>query len=95
MGKGQRSQVAGGGSVSDWGVRQPNDDIERFKARLALASGAGISIEDFLTKIIGEAPDEALVEAVKMRLEQAQESEQAIDIQGYVKDFIAWRESLA
>jgi hypothetical protein len=81
--------------MSDWKVRKPTDDIEKFKVDLAIANGAGISIEKFIEKIIGEKPDKALVEATRLCLSRAQEESEAIDIETWVKEFIAWRENFA
>lgn len=81
--------------MSDWKVRQPNNDDEKNKIDIAIANGAGISIEKFIEQILGEKPDEALVEATQLRLSRAQEDSESIDIESWIKEFIAWRENFA
>ena len=66
-------------------ARGPKDDEERFKALLAVLNGRGRSIADVIEELTGEAPSEETVEAVKNRLQMAQESGEQVDIVAIVK----------
>ena len=61
-------------------ARGPKDDEERFKALLAVLNGRGRSIADVIEELTGETPSEETVEAVKNRLQMAQESGEQVDI---------------
>ena len=61
-------------------ARGPKDDEERCKALLALMQGRGRSIADVIEELTGEAPSEDTVEAVKNRLQMAQDSGEHVDI---------------
>ena len=45
------------------GVREPKDDEELARARLAILNGKGRTIEQVITDIIHERPNRELVEA--------------------------------
>ena len=66
-------------------VRGPKDDEERFKALLALMEGRGRSIADVIEELTGEVPSEDTVEAVKNRLQMAQDSGEHVDILAVVQ----------
>ena len=66
-------------------VRGPKDDEERFKALLALMQGRGRSIADVIEELTGEVPSEDTVEAVKNRLQMAQDSGEHVDILAVVQ----------
>ena len=66
-------------------ARGPKDDEERFKALLALMQGRGRSIADVIEELTGEAPSEDTVEAVKNRLQKAQDSGEHVDILAVVQ----------
>ena len=66
-------------------VRGPKDDEERFKALLAILNGRGRSIAEVVEELTGEAPTEETVQAVKNRLQMAQESGEPVDIVGVVQ----------
>ncbi|MEC8152460.1 MAG: hypothetical protein VX068_07405, partial [Candidatus Thermoplasmatota archaeon] len=61
-------------------ARSPKDDEEHFKALLALLHGRGRSIAEVIEELTGETPSEETVEAVKNRLQMAQESGEQVDI---------------
>ena len=61
-------------------VRAPKDDEEARRARLKVALGGGRSIADVIEELTGETPSEETVEAVKNRLQMAQESGEQVDI---------------
>ena len=66
-------------------ARGPKDDDERFKALLALMQGRGRSIADVIEELTGEVPSEDTVEAVKNRLQMAQDSGEHVDILAVVQ----------
>ena len=66
-------------------ARGPKDDEERFKALLALMQGRGRSIADVIEELAGEVPSEDTVEAVKNRLQMAQDSGEHVDILAVVR----------
>lgn len=66
-------------------ARGPKDDEERFKALLALMQGRGRSIADVIKELTGEVPSEDTVEAVKNRLQMAQDSGEHVDILAVVQ----------
>ena len=66
-------------------ARGPKDDEERFKALLALMQGRGRSIADVIGELTGEVPSEDTVEAVKNRLQMAQDSGEHVDILAVVQ----------
>jgi hypothetical protein len=81
--------------LRDWIARQPEDEDERNKIRMAIAMGAGISVAEFLNRLLGHEPDASLVESVTMKLEQAKDDEEPIDIEAYVKQLTDWQSKLA
>ena len=66
-------------------ARGPKDDEERFKALLALMHGRGRSIADVIEELTGEVPSEDTVEAVKNRLQMAQDSGEHVNILAVVQ----------
>ena len=66
-------------------ARGPKDDEERFRALLALMQGRGRSIADVIEELTGEVPSEDTVEAVKNRLQMAQDSGEHVDILAVVQ----------
>ena len=66
-------------------ARGPKDAEERFKALLALMQGRGRSIADVIEELTGEVPSEDTVEAVKNRLQMAQDSGEHVDILAVVQ----------
>ncbi len=65
-------------------IRAPKDEDERRKAHLAVALGIGGNLEEVVGEIIGEIPDEALLLAIKNRIQFAQEAEETIDFTALV-----------
>ena len=66
-------------------VRGPKDHEERFKALLAILNGRGRSIAEVVEELTGETPSEETVQAVKNRLQMAEESGEPVDIAGVVQ----------
>ena len=81
--------------MRDWIARQPEDEDERNKIRMAIAMGAGISVAEFLNRLLGHEPDASLVETVTMKLEQVKDDEEPVDIEAYVKQLTDWQSKLA
>ena len=69
-------------------IRAPKDEDERRKAHLAVALGMGRSLDDVVGEIIGEIPDEALLMAIKNRIQFAQEAEETLDFTALVEGII-------
>ena len=69
-------------------IRAPKDEDERRKAHLAVALGMGRSLDDVVGEIIGEIPDEALLMAIKNRIQFAQEAQETIDFTALVQGII-------
>ena len=66
-------------------ARGPKDEDEHFKALLAILNGRGRSIAEVIEELTGETPSDETVEAVKNRLQMAQESGVDVDIVAIVK----------
>ncbi len=66
-------------------ARGPKDEDEHFKALLAILNGRGRSIAEVIEELTGETPSEETVEAVKNRLQMAQESGEDVDIVAIVR----------
>ncbi|MFL2949041.1 MAG: hypothetical protein ACJZ40_01480 [Candidatus Poseidoniaceae archaeon] len=60
-------------------IRGPKDEDEFRKARLAVAMGMGRTLEDVVGELLGYAPDEAFIDAVRNRIKYAQECEEEFD----------------
>jgi len=74
-------------------ARAPKDDEEHWKALLAVALGRGRSIADVIQQLTGEAPSEETVDAVRNRLEFAQENGESVDILDVVRAVTAMQEA--
>lgn len=70
-------------------VRNPKDEDERQKARIAVARGMGKSLAEAVEELLGEEPEEAFLEAVKNRIKFAQETEEVIDFKVLIDRMIA------
>lgn len=75
-------------------VRTPHDDEERERIERAIASGAGISLTDFIHAITGEAADEELVDALRVAIDahQLAPDDEPLDIEQVVRNLIRWRQ---
>ena len=74
-------------------ARAPKDEEEHWKALLAVALGRGRSIADVIQHLTEEVPSEETVEAVRNRLEFAQENGEAVDILGVVRAVTAMQDA--
>jgi thymidine phosphorylase len=70
-------------------VRNPKDEDEEQKARLAIALGRGKTIEEFIRFISDEEVDEQLIDAIKNRLRFASESGEEIDVHALITGMLA------
>mgnify|MGYP004324137841 FL=1 len=86
MGRLVREEYWSWGGERMSGVRKPKDEAEKRRARIAIAQGKGTLIEDFIAKILGEAPDQEFIQAVKNRIELAGEQEESLDIVALINE---------
>ena len=70
-------------------VRNPKDDEEELKARLAIAMGKGKTIKEFIQFVSDEEIDDELVEAIKNRIKFASESDETIDVHELITGMLA------
>jgi divalent metal cation (Fe/Co/Zn/Cd) transporter len=70
-------------------VRNPKDDEEELKARLAIAMGKGKTIKEFIQFITDDEIDDELVEAIKNRIKFASESDEVIDVHELITGMLA------
>ena len=66
-------------------ARRPKDEEEFVKALLAIEEGRGKSIGEVIQEITGFAPSEETIEAVRNRLQLAQENGESVDIASIVE----------
>lgn len=76
-------------------VRTPKDNEEHIKALLAIMNGRGRSVADVIEELTGKPPAEETVEAVRNRLQMAQESGENVDIVDIVTAMSSMAESWA
>ena len=60
------------------GVREPKDEEELARARLAILNGKGQTIEQVITDMIDEKPNRELVDAVRNGIKLAQENKEQL-----------------
>ncbi|MDG1539217.1 MAG: hypothetical protein P8Q40_04725 [Candidatus Poseidonia sp.] len=66
-------------------ARRPKDEEEFVKALLAIEEGRGKSIAEVIEEISGSAPSDETIEAVRNRLQLAQENGESVDIAAIVE----------
>ena len=66
-------------------ARRPKDEEEFVKALLAIEEGRGKGIGEVIQEITGSAPSEETIEAVRNRLQLAQENGESVDIASIVE----------
>ena len=66
-------------------ARRPKDEEEFLKALLAIEEGRGKSIAEVIEEISGSAPSDETIEAVRNRLQLAQENGESVDIAAIVE----------
>jgi len=77
------------------GVREPKDEEELAKARLAILHGKGQSIEQVIANIIRDKPNTELVEAVTSRIKFAQENEEVLNLEELIQSLVTMQEKWA
>ena len=77
------------------GVRQPKDEEELAKARLAILSGKGQTIEQVITDMINEKPNRELVEAVRNGIKLAQENQEQLNLEELVQSIVSMQKKWA
>jgi hypothetical protein len=77
------------------GVREPKDEEELAKARLAILHGKGQSIEQVIANIIQDKPNTELVEAVTSRIQFAQENEEVLNLEELIQSLVTMQEKWA
>ena len=70
-------------------VRNPKDDEEELKARLAIAMGKGKTIKEFIQFITDDEIDDELVEVIKNRIKFASESDEELDVHALITGMLA------
>ena len=70
-------------------VRNPKDDEDELKARLAIAMGKGKTRKEFIQFISDEEIDDELIEAIKNRIKFASESDETIDVHELITGMLA------
>ena len=66
-------------------VRPPKDDEEKIKAQIAILQGKAKPLKDVIADLLGEEPDQALIDAVENNILLAQELEESIDLSAILK----------
>jgi len=77
------------------GVREPKDEEELAKARLAILHGKGQTIEQVIANIIQDKPSAELVEAVTSRIEFAKESQETLKLEELIQSIVSMQEKWA
>jgi len=75
-------------------VRLPDDD-DKEKLEYLLANGGGKEIGDVIEDLLGYHPEEILVLAFKIAINQSLESESSIDINDLINQYNEWQDSLS
>ncbi|RJU83059.1 MAG: hypothetical protein DWB99_03150 [Candidatus Poseidoniales archaeon] len=71
------------------GVREPKDEEELAKARMAILHGKGQTVEQVISNIIQDKPSKELVEAVTSRIAFAKESEEVLNLEELIQSIIS------
>jgi len=77
------------------GVREPKDEEELAKARLAILNGKGQTIEQVITDMIDEKPNRELVEAVRNGIKLAQENQEQLNLEELVQSIVSMQRKWA
>mgnify|MGYP001174446519 CR=1 FL=1 len=71
------------------GVREPKDEDELARARLAILNGKGQTIEQVIAEMIHEKPNRELVEAVRSGIKLAQENQEPLNLEELVQSVVS------
>ena len=77
------------------GVREPKDEEELAKARLAILHGRGQTVEQVIANIIQDKPSIELVEAVTSRIAFAKESEEVLNLEELIQSIVSMQNKWA
>tara|TARA_B100000900_G_scaffold416187_1_gene449818 strand:- start:5427 stop:5666 length:240 start_codon:yes stop_codon:yes gene_type:complete len=77
------------------GVREPKDEEELAKARLAILNGKGRTIEQVIAEMINEKPNREMVEAVKNGIRLAQENQESLNLEELVQSIVSMQKKWA
>ena len=77
------------------GVREPKDEEELAKARLAILHGKGQTVEQVIANIIQDKPSIELVEAVTSRIAFAKESEEVLNLEELIQSIFSMQSKWA
>lgn len=83
------------GEICMNGVREPKDEDELAKARLAILHGKGQTIEQVIANIIQDKPSKELVEAVTSRIVFAKESQEVLKLEEVIQSIVTMQEKWA
>ena len=76
-------------------VRPPKDDEEKIKAQVAILQGKAKPLKDVIADLLGEEPEQELVDAVENNILLAQELEESIDLTAILKSIQTMSEKWA
>ena len=77
------------------GVREPKDEEELARARLAILNGKGQTIEQVITDMIDEKPNRELVDAVRNGIKLAQENKEQLNLEELVQSIVSMQNKWA
>ena len=77
------------------GVREPKDEEELARARLAILNGKGQTIEQVITDMIDEEPNRELVDAVRNGIKLAQENKEQLNLEELVQSIVSMQNKWA
>ena len=66
-------------------MRPPKDDEEKIKAQIAVLQGKGKLLKDVVAELLGQEPEQALVDAVENNILLAQEQGESVDLSAILK----------
>ena len=76
-------------------VRPPKDDEEKIKAQIAILQGKAKPLKEIVADLLGEEPEQALVDAVENNLLLAQEQGESVDLSAILKSIESMSEKWA
>ena len=76
-------------------VRPPKDDEEKIRAQIAILQGKAKHLKDVIADLLGEEPEQALVDAVENNILLAQELGESIDLTAILKSIQTMSEKWA
>jgi len=74
------------------GIRTPSDKDEEEKLKKLIEQGFGKTVEEVMTKILGDDVCKSIIDAAEIAISQAIESGESIDIDSIVIPYLEWQE---